>query len=970
MVKSMNPRISVVIPVYNGELFVAKAIESVLNQSYPAHEIIVIDDGSTDDTPKILERFKDKIISKRIKNTGSPSTPRNIAMRMATGDYIAFLDADDVWFKNKLINQVEFILMYPNAGFFCCDFVERRSDQHYKLKRHFSLLRSLEKINFDTLLKPTPFELLIEENFVGGASTVVIKKEIIDKLGGFYGDAMYGEDYEYWLRCATITDFVLVSDVLMYKRTHADNITYDRIVLHVRHGDALRKIVRNMNSYIVENGLLRKCQLSLASNYYDLGNNYFEAKKIKQAFNMYFIGMLSHKSIVNFASFSWVVFKKLMRFVTFSIVIKENADIRKSLAKYKKRWKVENRLLKLKNYYYLLSYMIRNRKFEGTIPILSSERKSFENLLLFLLDNAIKYRFDEEVGYFRKGSTLQRSPAGKQSDIYELMSRTFIGVGYYLIHNNSDDLRKKYLTLIKNGCCLESKSYWGKIVSDQRVVENTSVIVGLLLNKEKLWDALPQKEKRNFLGYILASSRKHFRQSNWLWFKVFHFLILEKYGGVNYKEQIISTIEKLSKFYTGDGWYNDSLQDNEYRYDHYNSWAMHYYGLLFCYLAGDEYRGIKEILKERFRLFKHSYLLCFSDKGLPIPWGRSLLYRFGMLSCFGLGIKLDLIDKNEMAKIKKITVSTINEFFHHRILDCKGLLTMGFTKVSKQLLENYSSDGSPYWALKAFSFLILDENHAFWNMDISDSVAEEEKDVATFIPAINAYIRHDKNGHLFLLNGIMNSRIYPYKYNRFAYSNIFFQTIDRKFVDHAFVFLYRGENLIRDIIKEVKYTKTGAIHVRWAVSKIKGLEVYTSIISIKYGYILINNIVSPETIKYIFCGFNSKTGNLSIRKKESSIKLDCDNLSTKLQVVDLIKGKIGYKLISNKLMFYKRSSVVPYYTSKVIPGKTTVIMCVQASRGQNIDTPIIVKEKASVVIKGQVNGMGELNLKERDFFYG
>ena len=97
----MNPKISVIIPVYNGELFILDAIESILNQDYKAHEIIVIGDSSTDNTPKILEGFKDRIISKRLKNTGSPSIPRNIAMDMATGDYIAFLDADDIWLKNK-----------------------------------------------------------------------------------------------------------------------------------------------------------------------------------------------------------------------------------------------------------------------------------------------------------------------------------------------------------------------------------------------------------------------------------------------------------------------------------------------------------------------------------------------------------------------------------------------------------------------------------------------------------------------------------------------------------------------------------------------------------------------------------------------------------------------------------------------------------------------------------------------------
>src|SRR5258708_6301139 len=102
----MNPSISVIIPVYNGEKFVAEAIRSVLAQDFKAHEIIVIDDGSTDSTPAILEGFKGKIICKRIEN-GGVSHARNVGLGIATGNFIAFLDHDDIWFKCKLKKQAD-----------------------------------------------------------------------------------------------------------------------------------------------------------------------------------------------------------------------------------------------------------------------------------------------------------------------------------------------------------------------------------------------------------------------------------------------------------------------------------------------------------------------------------------------------------------------------------------------------------------------------------------------------------------------------------------------------------------------------------------------------------------------------------------------------------------------------------------------------------------------------------------------
>ena len=322
----MNPKISVVIPVYNAERFISKTIKSVLNQSYTAHEVIVIDDGSTDNTPKILEGFKDKIISRRVKNTGSPSIPRNMAMDMATGSYIAFLDHDDLWLKNKLEKQAEFIKRYPDIGFFFSDFAVRCVDKKLRMKKHFSLLRSLDQMNFDKPLKIHPFKLLLNENFVGGASSVIIKKEIIKKVGEFADCLRCTEDYDYWLRCSMVTNFVGISRILMYKKTHTTNISNDRVRFYIRVRKTLTQTRQNMNSYINENNLLGEYRLALSRNSYKLGNSYFETGKISQAFNMYFQALLVSRTVKNFNLFLWTVAKKLIRVLTFNIISRKNIE--------------------------------------------------------------------------------------------------------------------------------------------------------------------------------------------------------------------------------------------------------------------------------------------------------------------------------------------------------------------------------------------------------------------------------------------------------------------------------------------------------------------------------------------------------------------------------------------------------------------------------------------------------------------
>ena len=109
-----NSLVSVIIPVYNGEKYLASTIESVISQTYQHWELILVDDGSTDQTANIMDQYisKEKRIRKIVldKSSGGPARPRNLGMSEAKGKFIAFLDADDVWGSEKLENQTYHIL--------------------------------------------------------------------------------------------------------------------------------------------------------------------------------------------------------------------------------------------------------------------------------------------------------------------------------------------------------------------------------------------------------------------------------------------------------------------------------------------------------------------------------------------------------------------------------------------------------------------------------------------------------------------------------------------------------------------------------------------------------------------------------------------------------------------------------------------------------------------------------------------
>jgi GT2 family glycosyltransferase len=103
-----GPRISVILPVYNGERTIVRAVESVVEQSFPAHEVIVVDDGSTDATPNALRQFGDRVRTIRQENRGV-SAARNLGVANATGDWVAFLDADDWYYPDRLRAHAEWI---------------------------------------------------------------------------------------------------------------------------------------------------------------------------------------------------------------------------------------------------------------------------------------------------------------------------------------------------------------------------------------------------------------------------------------------------------------------------------------------------------------------------------------------------------------------------------------------------------------------------------------------------------------------------------------------------------------------------------------------------------------------------------------------------------------------------------------------------------------------------------------------
>lgn len=216
-----SPLVSVIIPTYNAAEFLAEAIQSALNQTYRNCEIIVVDDGSTDGTEMLLQAFGQQVKYVRQGNRG-PSAARNTGIRLAQGEYLCFLDADDVWRATKVEAQVSFMEAYRDIGMVFCD--EEEVDGEKVING--SLLRKSQF--YPEIVAQSPisgaYQKLLIENFIP-TSMVMLKRECLGKAGLFDEALRVSEDRDLWSRVAAHYRIAGLPTILGQKRAHPNNIS-------------------------------------------------------------------------------------------------------------------------------------------------------------------------------------------------------------------------------------------------------------------------------------------------------------------------------------------------------------------------------------------------------------------------------------------------------------------------------------------------------------------------------------------------------------------------------------------------------------------------------------------------------------------------------------------------------------------------------------------------------------------------
>ena len=206
--------ISVVIPAYNAAGFVCQAVDSVLAQTHAPAEVLVINDGSTDDTAQVLEAYGDRIRVIHQRN-GGLSNARNRGIREARGEYVAFLDADDRWLPGKLARQFEILSQQPEIGF--CSTRTLVETPAHEITGEWSCPK------VEGSLLATLF--LRNGAIPGSGSSVMVRRHLVDRVGGFDESLRSLEDIDCWMRLAAVCRYACIDEPLTVIVKHPDSMS-------------------------------------------------------------------------------------------------------------------------------------------------------------------------------------------------------------------------------------------------------------------------------------------------------------------------------------------------------------------------------------------------------------------------------------------------------------------------------------------------------------------------------------------------------------------------------------------------------------------------------------------------------------------------------------------------------------------------------------------------------------------------
>ena len=208
--------VSIILPTYNRASLVLESIQSVLQQSYTDFELIIMDDGSDDDTKTRISSISDERIKyHQLPHSGHTGRLKNFAIQQALGEYIAFIDSDDMWKAGKLEKQMALFDENPSIGFSITDVTTFKEDT-ILIDHSYSLQHTIQCTNI--------FQWMKESRFLVYIPTLVIKKSCFERTG-YFDESMRSGDFHFNMRLAYYFDVGIIYESLVWRRVHDSNMS-------------------------------------------------------------------------------------------------------------------------------------------------------------------------------------------------------------------------------------------------------------------------------------------------------------------------------------------------------------------------------------------------------------------------------------------------------------------------------------------------------------------------------------------------------------------------------------------------------------------------------------------------------------------------------------------------------------------------------------------------------------------------
>lgn len=577
--------------------------------------------------------------------------------------------------------------------------------------------------------------------------------------------------------------------------------------------------------------------------------------------------------------------------------------------------------------------------------------------LFYEMTNPLKNYYSEKCAFLK----LDHFGAhyDTKSSYMEGFSRVIWGLAPCLAGGGTSELLHIYTKGIESGTDPKCDEFWGELHDvDQKMVELAPLAFFMLVAPQYAWEPLSDKAKEKFASYLYGINELIVPQTNWLFFRILVNVALKKTGNRYEEEQLQKDLTQIEKCYVGNGFYTDGVGG---KIDYYNPFAIHFYSLIYAkFMRAEDEERCKRFI-ERSSEFAKRFICWFDNNGGAIPFGRSMTYRFAMSAFFGALAFCD-VPALPWGVIKSVTLKNMRWWMEKPIFARDGILTVGYAYPNLVMSEEYNSPTSPYWALKWFIILAIDEDHPFWSAEECEILTTE---TCSAQEENKFLIQRIENGDQvvalcsgqYVPNGFAN---FIPKYSKFAYSSKYGFSVTRGYeslrcgaFDSVLAVRAEGDSLfhVRERNEVLEFNEQYILS-EW--SPYADVKIRTYLILCGDYHVRIHKIESGRKLYVADGGFAIK------RWEDDKDKyIECDEQKAYVQTaedISVVHNLLGYRggitVLSENTNLHFPRSVMPALDGIVNEGTTLLACAVFAGTNNAYSKDVLAKVPSLQVADG------------------